>query len=187
MPTAITHSGYSYRYAGRLNEALAEYRTALNLSPGLIGGHGAIGEVLLQKGDANAALAEFQQDSDEASRLFGVAMAYHALGRKLDSSAALDELIEKYGNTWPVSVAIILSFRGDADGAFDWLERAVNLDDPTFSTINIFPTFANIHTDPRWLPFLRKHGMAPEQLAAIKFDVKVPNIEVAHRSLDGCP
>jgi hypothetical protein len=33
--------------------------------------------------------------------------------------------------------------------------------------------------DPKFatdrLPFLRKLGMAPEQLAAIKFDVKVPN------------
>ena len=33
----------------------------------------------------------------------------------------------------------------------------------------------NLHSDPRWLPFLRKLGMAPEQLAAIKFDVKVPH------------
>ena len=30
-------------------------------------------------------------------------------------------------------------------------------------------------SDPLWLPFLREHGMAPEQLAAIKFDVKVPS------------
>jgi hypothetical protein len=34
--------------------------------------------------------------------------------------------------------------------------------------------FANLHSDPRWLPFLRKIGKAPDQLAAIKFDVKVP-------------
>lgn len=33
---------------------------------------------------------------------------------------------------------------------------------------------ANIHSDPRWLPFLRKLGMAPEQLEAIKFDVTLP-------------
>ena len=37
------------------------------------------------------------------------------------------------------------------------------------------PFFANIHDDPRWLPFLRELGMAPEQLAVIKFDVTVPN------------
>ena len=36
------------------------------------------------------------------------------------------------------------------------------------------PLFTNLHEDPRWLPFLRKLGMAPEQLAAINFDVTVP-------------
>ena len=166
--------GYSYLYAGRLDEALAECRTALTLSPALIGGHSAIGEVLLHKGDAKAALAEFQQDPDEASRLIGLAMTYHALGQKRESTAALDEVIEKYGNVWPVSVALVFAFLGNADAAFEWLEKAVNLDDFFLSTINIYPTFANISADPRWLPFLRRNGMAPEQLAAIKFDVKVP-------------
>ena len=31
-----------------------------------------------------------------------------------------------------------------------------------------------IHSDPRWLPFLRKIGYAPEQLAQIKFKVTLP-------------
>ena len=47
--------------------------------------------------------------------------------------------------------------------------------DPGLADIAIDPLFANLHNDPRWLPFLRKIGKAPEQLAAIKFDVKVPN------------
>jgi hypothetical protein len=34
---------------------------------------------------------------------------------------------------------------------------------------------ANLHSDPRWQSLLRYHGMAPEQLAAIEFDVKVPD------------
>jgi hypothetical protein len=40
--------------------------------------------------------------------------------------------------------------------------------------IAVQPLFANLHEDPRWLPFLREHGKAPEQLAAIKFDFTVP-------------
>jgi len=32
----------------------------------------------------------------------------------------------------------------------------------------------NIHSDPRWLPFLRKIGKAREQLAQIKFKVTLP-------------
>jgi hypothetical protein len=31
-----------------------------------------------------------------------------------------------------------------------------------------------IHSDPRWLPFLRKIGKAPDQLAKIEFKVPLP-------------
>ena len=36
------------------------------------------------------------------------------------------------------------------------------------------PLFEKIHRDPRWLPFLRKLGKAPEQLAAIQLKVTLP-------------
>jgi hypothetical protein len=36
------------------------------------------------------------------------------------------------------------------------------------------PMFASIRNDPRWLPFLRKFGRSPEQLAAIPFKVTLP-------------
>ena len=42
------------------------------------------------------------------------------------------------------------------------------------ATADTDPTFDNVRNDPHWLPFLTKLGKAPEQLAAIKFDVKVP-------------
>jgi len=34
--------------------------------------------------------------------------------------------------------------------------------------------FDNIHSDPRWLPFLRKLVKAPDQLAKIPFKVSLP-------------
>ena len=66
------------------------------------------------------------------------------------------------------------AFRGEADRAFEWLDKAVQSHDPNFGSIALDPFFTNIHADPRWSLFLRKNGMAPEQLAAIKFDVKLP-------------
>ena len=36
--------------------------------------------------------------------------------------------------------------------------------------------FDKIHADPRWLPFLRKIGKAPEQLAKIEFKVRLPQL-----------
>ena len=166
--------GYMYRYAGRLDEAISEFRTGLSLSPGYIAGHEGIGEVLLQKGDAEAALEEMQQETVHAMRLVGLSMAYHALGRQAESDAALTELIAGYEKTYTFNIAYVLAFRGEADRAFEWLRKSVQNHDLYLSAIVRHPMFENIHEDPRWLPFLRELGLAPEQLTAIKFDVKVP-------------
>jgi hypothetical protein len=42
--------------------------------------------------------------------------------------------------------------------------------------------FDKIHADPRWLPYLRKIGKAPEQLAKIEFKVTLPQLEGATAS-----
>jgi tetratricopeptide (TPR) repeat protein len=174
---ADTHAdlGLAYRYAGRLDDAIAVSRTVLSLRPGYLWRHRTLGEMLLQKGDPEAALAEMQQESGESPRLAGLSMAYHALGRSAESDAALAEIIKKYEKTSANSIAMVFAFRGEPDRAFEWLDKAVQYNDTDLGATAVHPMYANIHADPRWLPFLRKIGMAPEQLAAIKFDVKVPN------------
>jgi hypothetical protein len=66
------------------------------------------------------------------------------------------------------------AFRGDADRAFEWLDKAAQSRDPSLGAIALSPFCEKLHKDPRWLPYLRKHGMAPEQLAAIEFDFTLP-------------
>jgi len=110
----------------------------------------------------------------DGARLLGLALAYHALERKAESDAALEQLIAKYGETWPFNIAYATAFRGEADRAFAWLDKAAQYHDTYLGAAAGFPMFTKIHADPRWLPFLRRLGMAPEQLAAIRFDVTVP-------------
>jgi tetratricopeptide (TPR) repeat protein len=170
----ISQLGLAYMYAGRLDEALAALRTADALNPGALSSHGLISEVLLAKGDAKAALAEAQEEPEDGWRLTQVSTANHALGHGAESDAALAELVRKHAQSHPAYIATALAFRGEADGAFVWLDKAADYHDPSLGSIIGHPFFANIHDDPRWLAFLRKQDMAPEQLAAIKFDVKVP-------------
>jgi len=174
-PQSHQRLGNNYLFAGRLDETLNEFRTVLKLSPASAAQHEEIGEVLLLKGDAQAALEEIQQEPEEHWRLVGLAMAFHALGRNAESDAALDELIKKYEQTMSFNITYVLAFRGETDRAFEWLERTAKYRDLAFGAIPFDPILRRLHSDPRWLPFLRKHGMAPEQLAAIKFDVTVPN------------
>jgi adenylate cyclase len=173
-PSGHNNLGADYFYAGRLDEAIASWRAAQRLAPGRIGLHSNIGEALMLKGQPDVALAEIQQESNEEWRLADLPMAYHALGRGAESDAALAELIGKYAKDTAYNIAYVLAYRGEADRAFDWLDKAVAYQDPGLTDIAVQPLFANIRKDPRWLPFLRKLGKAPEQLAAIPFEVKLP-------------
>jgi TolB-like protein/class 3 adenylate cyclase/Tfp pilus assembly protein PilF len=168
------NQGYAYFCAGRLDEAIASLRTALSMAPDADGFQVHLGEALLLKGDHTEALAAMQKESAEAWRMIGLPMAYHALGRKAESDAALAELIRKYEKAWAYNIAEVLAYRGEVNRAFEWLDKAIAYHDPGVSEVNTDPLLANLHKDPRWLPFLRKLGRAPEQLAVIKFDVKLP-------------
>jgi TPR repeat protein len=80
-------------------------------------------------------------------------MAYHALGRKADSDAALTALIAKYEKDAPYNIAYVYAFRGEADKAFEWLDKAVEYGDRGLAEIVTENLFDKIHADPRWLPF----------------------------------
>ncbi len=170
----VDRLGLYYLYAGRLDEAIVSLQTALTLSPGSLGSYYLIGTALLLKGEPEAALAAVQKETSGSKRLNGLVTAYHALGDAAASNTALAELIEKYEQVSAYNIAYVLAFRGEADRAFEWLSKAVAYNDPGLSQIAIQPLFANIHDDPRWLPFLESIGKSPSQLAAIAFNVTLP-------------
>ncbi len=174
-PNRNMNLGLTYLYAGRLDEAIASFRTTLTLSPGFIGAQYFIGTALLLKGEPESALAAMQKEAFEAYRLIGLVTAHHALGQAAASDAALAELIEKYEKEWAYNIAYVLAFRGEADRAFEWLNKAVAYNDPGLADIATHPLFANIQFDPRWLPFLESIGRSPEQLAVIEFNVTLPD------------
>jgi TolB-like protein/Tfp pilus assembly protein PilF len=164
----------AYMQAGRFDEAIASGRTALRLAPGRISTHSAIAVMLMLKGQLDAALAEANQESSASWRLFALSMIHHSLGRQADSDAALAELLQHHEQDASYNIAYVLAWRGEVDRAFEWLDKAVGYRDPGLSQIVGERLFANLQDDPRWLPFLRKIGRAPEQLAAIPFEVKLP-------------
>jgi TolB-like protein/class 3 adenylate cyclase/Flp pilus assembly protein TadD len=173
-PVGVDRLGIYYLYAGRLDEAITSLRTALVLSPESLGTNYLINTALLLKGEPEAALEVIQKETSETKRVYGLVLAYHALGQTAASDAMLAELIEKYEKDSAYNIAYLLAFRGEADRAFEWLNKAVVYNDPGLSQIAIWPQFANIHNDPRWLPFLESIGRSPAQLAAIEFEVTLP-------------
>jgi len=174
-PPRLGYLGRAYLSAGRPDEAIASFRAALRFSPGFVMAQLGIGWGLLQTGEPEAALAAVRKESSEVHRLLGLALIHHALGQTTESDAALAELIERHEQDSAAWIAFVLAFRGETDRSFVWLDKAAQNNDPELtSLLGGFADHANIHDDPRWLPFLERIGRSPAQLAAIEFKVTLP-------------
>src|SRR5205823_3451952 len=92
-----------------------------------------------------------------------------SLGR-LDEALAIDEAVVRRD---PVNVNTFsnLGLYQRMAGRFD---TAIEYGDPGLAEIVTDNLFDKIRADPRWLPFLRKIGKAPAQLAKIEFKVTPP-------------
>jgi TolB-like protein/Flp pilus assembly protein TadD len=172
--SAFYNLSLTERYAGQWDAAIASARTALSLSPGRGQGHMQLAMAMLLKGDAAGARVEIEQETSDVWRMISLPLVHCALGRKAEADEAFAALIAKYEKDAPFNIAHDYAFCGNADKAFEWLDKALVDKDPGLSEIAAENLFAKIHSDPRWLPFLRKIGMAPEQLAKIEFKVTLP-------------
>ena len=177
-PSARGNLATALSIAGHFDASIEEFRAALALNPEFAGARCSIALGLLHgKHDAAAALKECEAETDELARMGGLPVFLHALGRTKDAEAALQALIAKYGQDSPESIASTASALGQVDAAFEWLDKSVAIRDPGNATALTDRWFKPLHDDPRWNAYLRKIGYAPEQLAAIELDVKLPQAQ----------
>jgi tetratricopeptide (TPR) repeat protein len=177
-PGVYGQLGKALVFSGHAAEGAASFRKLIELSPAFGGARHWLSLVLLKDGHdragAEQALALAADEPGACYRIETFAMAYHALGRKADADAAMAELTGGCEEPASYNIAYAYAFRGEADQAFAWLEKALQHKDSGMTELISQPMFAPIRNDPRWLPFLRKFGRAPEQLAAIPFNVTLP-------------
>ncbi|HVI08404.1 MAG TPA: winged helix-turn-helix domain-containing protein, partial [Candidatus Binatia bacterium] len=155
--------GYLFYAAGRYDEAQAELQKALDLNTQAGYAHFHLAKVLIAKGKLPQALAEIEKEPLEGGKLTGQVMAYHALGREEDSSAALAELISKHDIDWAYQIAEVYAFRGESDKSFEWLERAYKQRDAGLPSIKVDPLLKNLRHDPRYIEFLKRMRLPTER------------------------
>ena len=163
----------TYKQLGRLEEAEQTIREAQTLMGG--GGEWTLGTILLQRGKPAAALESFSPlDHHLYLRHAGRAMALHDLGRPEESAAEIAALEAEWATESPIIIAQVYAYIGQPDLAFDWIGRdlAGRADFARGDYLDTF--FANLHSDPRWLPLLERIGRSPAQLARVPFGVPIP-------------
>ena len=155
-PNSYNTLGRALLAVNRDAEAEAAIRKALELDPDGVYRHLALGMALLLQGKTDAALQEMQQETDELWRLTGLPLAFHALGRRSESDAALADLKGKYADVAAYQVAEVHAFRGEADLAFEWLERAYVQRDGGATQIKADRLMRGLAGDPRYTALLKK-------------------------------
>jgi len=157
VPEFYWFLGMAYRGAGRFDDAEASFRKMLSLSPQYRSGHFYLWEALFLKGDLDAALAETEQQTSLFHRRVQLAVTRYALGNEEQSDEVLTDFIEDAASAGAYELlARVYGHRGEADKAFEWLDRALETDRGSLIFILSNPAFSSLHSDPRWQPFLNR-------------------------------
>jgi TolB-like protein/Tfp pilus assembly protein PilF len=149
---------------GHQEEARAKYARVIELNPSAPNSQAGIGLTYLLEGKFEEAAVAAQKDAADWARLLIVSCARWGQRRVPESDAALSELIAKVSETGAYQIAEVYAYRNDKDHAFEWLERARGQRDAGLPTLRPDTLLPNLHGDPRWDAFLRKMGLADDQL-----------------------
>jgi TolB-like protein/DNA-binding SARP family transcriptional activator len=151
--------------ARRPDLAIRVLHEAMELAPDLDLVHQQLGHAYLQKHMHSEAIAAFVR----AVELSGVrdsahlAYAYAVTGSRTDAERILESLLDPSAShgLLPFHIALIYAGLGDADAAFEWLQRAYIERASFMDGVGVTPAFDVLHGDARWTRILERMGLQP--------------------------
>src|SRR5690606_12387311 len=148
--------GLAFYFARQYDQAIAQFRTALDLAPDLLTAYSGLVYTYVQKGLYAEALTTCQQMIDQWGRtpwiLWDYGYASAASGRRDQARQILVELHEwtQYTYVKPLAFAWISIGLNEKDQAFAWLEEAYVERDPYLTLLNADPIYDSLRSDPRF-------------------------------------
>jgi TolB-like protein/Tfp pilus assembly protein PilF len=155
---AIVHLG-----TRELDLAEKAARQALEVSPSHSRAARTLGFAYLLAGRFAEARAAFRLSSHELYVLMGDALVEHELGHPAEAQRALDEILARpYALQASYQIAQVYAWRGAADPAFEWLDRAYDVHDPGLSYVKYDPLLRGLRDDQRYHALLTRMNFPVE-------------------------
>lgn len=145
--------------AGDLETARDAASRTIEIDASFPGAYVTLAQVQLESGETAAAADAVNREPHPLLRHFGEALIANAEGDAEAELAAIESLIEEHGDAGAYQVAELYAHRGDADRAFEWLERAYALRDPGLVQLAVDPMMADLRGDPRYASLLARLGL----------------------------
>jgi serine/threonine-protein kinase len=148
--------GWLQYYAREYDGALDNLRRALAMNPTAEETHRLLGLVYLQQGSYDEATASFKEalanSEHDALAFAGLGHVAARRGRLADAQAILRELDDRGRQRYvsPVAQAGLYVTLGEADQAFEWMEKAYQERRGWLAYLKIEPMLDGLRPDPRF-------------------------------------
>jgi len=156
--------GFILYYAGRYEEALAQYRALLAVSPNSTRAWFGYGRFLAETGDYERALEALRRATAKDPPIIYLAeipRTYAAAGRPAEARAFLAKMPTGWEETAPASAAYVAAALGDRDASFRLIDRAIDRRHQPILWAKVDPRLKMLRDDPRFLAALRRIGIPP--------------------------
>jgi serine/threonine-protein kinase len=147
---------------GQLGAAREAFLRATDISPDNPTAASWLPYVDLLEGHPEKALEAVEKWPDGAPRLASLAIVHHALGHPRESQQALAVLVDRVAGDEPdvaFRIASVHAWRGEADKAFEWLERAYERRELALRLLRVSIAFRDLRGDPRFTALLKKMNL----------------------------
>jgi tetratricopeptide (TPR) repeat protein len=168
--------GLTSYLARHYDRAAEELMKVIEMEPGFVAAHSVLGNVYLQQGLFEKALAEYQKVVElsqgaavvESAMKAVIAHAYAKSGKRSKARKLLAELTQISSesdqtsvrvNVSPHSIAEIYAALGQAEEAFEWLDKALDQHDMQMVSLKVNPTLDPLRSDIRFDNLVRSVGL----------------------------
>lgn len=161
--TIASNTAWALYIAGRLDEAEAQIRQVLARDPNFARAHLVLGEIYLERGKYDLAIASFQNSRQLAGDPLtdmAIGHAYGVAGRSAEAKKVAAELEAKVMKK-EVSAflpAVVYAGLNEKDKSFYWLERAYQERSNWLTLLKVGRRMKNLHGDPRFDDLLKRVG-----------------------------
>jgi serine/threonine-protein kinase len=156
------HLAFLYYLQHKYEHSIAQFRKVLEMNPKYYLANAMMGNVHTLAGQYDEALACYAiaREADADSKFIDSlqAMTLANASRKAEAVALLQRITQRAANDYisPVSIAYVHTALGDADQAFENLDRAIQDRDPNLLGLKSNPIFEPLREDPRYHALLKK-------------------------------
>jgi tetratricopeptide (TPR) repeat protein len=161
--------GRIHYVARQYDQALDQYRKALELNPNFAPAHFNLLFCYLAKGEYEQAAAQVERAKASAekdqfvdARLGQLGYAYAVLGRRPEAQKILDELngLSTRNEVRPQFLALIYTGLGDKDKALEWLQKERG---GISNSLKVDPVWDSLRSDARFADLLRQRESRSER------------------------